>query len=56
MPLGKGAKKALASMRKTYGKSRGTRVFYATKNKYGKRKTETSFYKKGGKQRPKRRK
>lgn len=57
MPLGKGAQKALRAMRGTYGKKKGTSVFYATKNKYGNRKmTETSFYKKGGKQRSRKKK
>lgn len=34
---GKGARKALAAMRKRYGKKKGTSVFYAKANKYGKR-------------------
>lgn len=37
MPLRGGAKKALSSMKKQYGAKKGTRVFYAMANKYGKR-------------------
>lgn len=33
MPLSKGGKKMLASMRRQYGRKRGTRIFYATENK-----------------------
>ena len=47
----KGAKKALAAMRKRYGKKRGTSIFYAKANKYGKGKSNAkkanSVYKKG---------
>lgn len=34
---GKGARKALAAMRKKYGSKRGTSIFYAKSNKYGKK-------------------
>ena len=33
MPLTKKGKKILSSMRKSYGKKRGTSVFYASANK-----------------------
>ena len=33
MPLTKKGKKVLRAMRKTYGKKRGTRVFYASERK-----------------------
>lgn len=33
MPLSKAGKKAMRSMSKTYGASKGKRVFYATANK-----------------------
>ena len=33
MPLTKKGKKIRASMRKTYGKKKGDRVFYASENK-----------------------
>jgi hypothetical protein len=58
MPLKGGAAKALRAMRKRYGKKKGTAVFYAKANKYGKRgqpidKKARSVYKKGGKLRRK---
>jgi hypothetical protein len=59
MPLKGGAKKARASMRKTYGKKKGDQVFWATANKYGKKgksrdaKARTVF-KKGGRRRKRR--
>jgi len=34
MPLTKKGSKVLAAMRKTYGKKKGTRVFYAYSNKH----------------------
>jgi hypothetical protein len=47
----KGSKKALASMVKRYGKKKGTSVFYAKANKYGKGKSNAkkanSVYSKG---------
>ena len=48
----KGSKKALAAMRKRYGKKRGTSIFYAKANKYGKRglsnaRKANSIYSKG---------
>jgi len=55
MPLGKGASKAMRSMRGTYGKKRGTSVFYATHNKHKKRgQSYNSFYKRGAKRTKKR--
>lgn len=33
----KGSRKALAAMRKRYGKKRGTSIFYARANKFGRR-------------------
>lgn len=50
MPLGKGARKALRAMQKTYGVKKGTRVFYAKKAKNAPRKSESGYYKRGGKQ------
>jgi len=47
----KGSKKALARMRKTYGKKKGTSIFYAKANQYGRGKTAVakanSVYSKG---------
>lgn len=47
----KGAKKALAAMKKRYGAKKGTSVFYAKANKYGRGKTNAkkanSVYAKG---------
>lgn len=47
----KGAKKALAAMRKRYGSKKGTSVFYAKANKYGRgrsnAKKANSVYAKG---------
>lgn len=33
----KGSRKALAAMRKRYGAKKGTSIFYAKSNKYGKK-------------------
>ncbi len=33
MPLTKKGKKVMSAMKKTYGKKKGTSVFYASKNK-----------------------
>jgi len=57
----KGSRKALAAMRKRYGKKKGTSVFYAKANKYGKRGTSNatkanSVYSKGRKLKSRRRK
>lgn len=38
----KGANKALRAMRKRYGTKRGTSIFYAKSNKYGKGKSRPS--------------
>jgi hypothetical protein len=55
MPLKKGASKAMRSMRSTYGKKRGTAVFYATYNKNKKRgQSYNAFYKRGAKRTRKR--
>ena len=48
----KGSRKALRAMRKRYGTKKGTSVFYAKANKYGKRgssraKKANSVYSKG---------
>jgi len=48
----KGSRKALAAMKKRYGAKKGTSVFYAKANKYGKRgisraKKANSVYSKG---------
>ena len=48
----KGSKKTLAAMRKRYGKKKGTSIFYAKANKYGKRgqsnaRKANSIYSKG---------
>lgn len=47
----KGSNKALRAMRKRYGKKKGTSVFYAKANKYGKGKSRArkanSVYAKG---------
>ena len=48
----KGSNKALAAMKKRYGSKKGTSVFYAKSNKYGKRKQSNatkanSIYSKG---------
>lgn len=55
MPKKGGARKAHRAMVKTYGKKKGTRVFYAKANKKGAKgksmhaKTQR-YYRKGGKQ------
>ena len=36
-PYSKGSNKALRAMRKKYGKKKGTSIFFAKANKYGKR-------------------
>jgi hypothetical protein len=55
----KGAKKALRSMRRRYGKTKGEQVFYAKANKYGRGKSRlrkiNSVYKKGGRAKARRR-
>jgi hypothetical protein len=56
----KGARKALAAMRKRYGKKKGTSIFYAKANKFGKRgksnaKKANSTYSKGSRLRRKNR-
>jgi len=38
----KGSKKALKRMKKTYGAKKGTSVFYAKANKYGKGKSNSA--------------
>jgi hypothetical protein len=47
----KGAKKALSAMKKKYGAKRGTSIFYAKANKYGRGKSNAkkanSVYAKG---------
>lgn len=53
MPLKGGARKALSAMKKRYGSKRGTSIFYAKANKYGKKGKSPdakarSVYKKGG--------
>ena len=50
LPRGKGGAKAMRAMRKTYGKKKGTSVFYAKKNKHAPGKSEAGYYKKGGRQ------
>jgi len=54
----KGSRKALAAMRKRYGKKKGTSVFYAKANKYGRGKTNSakanSVYSKGSRRRKRR--
>jgi len=54
----KGSRKALAAMRKRYGKKKGTSVFYAKANKYGRGKSNSakanSVYSKGSRRRKRR--
>jgi hypothetical protein len=55
----KGARKALSAMRKRYGKKKGTSIFYAKANKFGKRgksnaKKANSTYSKGSRLRRRR--
>lgn len=54
----KGARKALAAMRKRYGKKKGTSIFYAKANKFGRGKSNAkkanSTYSKGSKLRRRR--